>query len=129
MEEGDRWSLELSTAASEEEEKFFAAAVLLATRPEIVEGSVWAAGEGLISRSKRVVGWLGGWGVGGGKRGERGEKKRKEVRGLRVEKKKKRARDIDADDDAARLPQIRIPKHFLFSPPLNLSNSESLAFR
>ena len=57
MEEGDRWSLELSTAASEEEEKFFAAAVLLATRPEIVEGSVWAAGEGLISRSKRVVGW------------------------------------------------------------------------
>jgi len=114
--------LELSRAASkeEEEEKFFAAAVLLATRPEIVEGRVRAAGEGLISRSKRVVGWLGGWGVGGAKTGE---KKRKEVR---VEKKKKgRARLTPPTTPLA----LAIPKHFSFSSPLDLSNSESLAFR
>ena len=49
-------SLELSSAASEDE--FVRRAVLFATRPWSVAGRVWAAGEGLIWRSKRVVGWL-----------------------------------------------------------------------
>jgi len=47
--------LELSRAASADELE--SRAVLLAKSPEIVAGRVWAAGEGLIWRSKRVVGW------------------------------------------------------------------------
>ena len=52
---GGGWSLELSRAASDDE--FESLAVLFATRAEIVEGRVSAAGEGLIWSSKRVAGW------------------------------------------------------------------------
>ena len=56
---GEGCSFEVSKEASADE--FDSLAVLFATRPEIVEGRVWAASDGLISRSKRVAGCLWRW--------------------------------------------------------------------